>query len=125
LIGGPANPEIEKRQYGNKGDGRGLWQDCNTRLRPLKQALGHTVRLIPPAYVPYVKRQKNDAADAEAMFAKGSPEPTCGSCKRANTAAHNAHFSILFSSTNSKLHLPLALIASILAAAGISPVGAR
>src|SRR5438876_8739512 len=33
------------------------------------QALGHTVRLIPPAYVkPYVKRQKNDAADAEAIL---------------------------------------------------------
>jgi transposase len=32
------------------------------------QALGHAVRLIPPAYVkPYVKRQKNDAADAEAI----------------------------------------------------------
>ena len=32
------------------------------------QALGHTVRLIPPAYVkPYVKRQKNDARDAEAI----------------------------------------------------------
>ena len=32
------------------------------------QAFGHTVRLIPPAYVkPYVKRQKNDAADAEAV----------------------------------------------------------
>src|SRR6202000_1304785 len=32
------------------------------------QALGHTVRLMPPAYVkPYVKRQKNDAADAEAI----------------------------------------------------------
>lgn len=32
------------------------------------QALGHTVRLIPPAYVkPHVKRQKNDAADAEAI----------------------------------------------------------
>jgi transposase len=31
-------------------------------------ALGHNVRLIPPAYVkPYVKRQKNDAADAEAI----------------------------------------------------------
>ena len=32
------------------------------------RALGHTVRLMPPAYVkPYVKRQKNDAADAEAI----------------------------------------------------------
>jgi transposase len=31
-------------------------------------ALGHDVRLIPPAYVkPYVKRQKNDMADAEAV----------------------------------------------------------
>jgi transposase len=32
------------------------------------QALGHTVRLMPPAYVkPYLKRQKNDATDAEAI----------------------------------------------------------
>ena len=32
------------------------------------QALGHTVRLMPPAYVkPYLKRQKNDSADAEAI----------------------------------------------------------
>src|SRR6202163_4399716 len=32
------------------------------------QALGHTVRWMPRAYVkPYVKRQKNDAADAEAI----------------------------------------------------------
>src|SRR5262249_4760984 len=32
------------------------------------QALGHTVRLMPPAYVkPYLKRHKNDAADAEAI----------------------------------------------------------
>ena len=31
-------------------------------------ALGHDVKMIPPAYVkPYVKRQKNDAADAEAI----------------------------------------------------------
>ena len=30
--------------------------------------LGHTVRLTPPVYVkPYVKRQQNDAADAEAI----------------------------------------------------------
>jgi transposase len=35
--------------------------------RELK-TLGHKVRLMPPAYVkPYVKRQKNDAADAEAI----------------------------------------------------------
>ena len=32
------------------------------------QALGHTVRLMPAAYVkPYVKRHKNDATDAEAI----------------------------------------------------------
>jgi transposase len=32
------------------------------------QVLGHTVRLMPPAYVKlYVKRQKNDATDAEAI----------------------------------------------------------
>lgn len=30
--------------------------------------LGHEVRLIPPNYVkPFIKRQKNDAADAEAL----------------------------------------------------------
>ena len=35
--------------------------------RELK-AFGHSVRLMPPAYVkPYVKRQKNDATDAEAI----------------------------------------------------------
>jgi transposase len=32
------------------------------------QTLGHSVRLMPPAYVrPYVKRHKNDATDAEAI----------------------------------------------------------
>ena len=32
------------------------------------EAFGHTVRLMPPAYVkPYVKRQKNDSTDAEAI----------------------------------------------------------
>jgi len=36
------------------------------------QALGHTLRLMPPAYVkPYVKRQKDDAADAPSMGDKG------------------------------------------------------
>jgi transposase len=37
------------------------------------QALGHTVRLMPPAYVkPYVKWQKNDATDAEAICEGGT-----------------------------------------------------
>src|ERR1700755_1283378 len=54
------------------------------------RALGHTVRLMPPAYVkPYVKRHKNDAADAEAICEavtrakmrfgpRKSPEQKCG-----------------------------------------------
>ena len=34
--------------------------------------LGHTVKLIAPAYVkPFVKRQKNDMADAEAICEAG------------------------------------------------------
>ena len=38
--------------------------------------LGHEVRLIPPAYVkPFVKRQKNDMADAEAI-AEAASHPT-------------------------------------------------
>lgn len=38
--------------------------------------LGHTVKLIPPIYVkPFVKRQKNDAADAEAI-AEAAARPT-------------------------------------------------
>ena len=39
-------------------------------------SLGHEVRLIPPIYVkPFVKRQKNDAADAEAI-AEAASRPT-------------------------------------------------
>jgi transposase len=38
--------------------------------------IGHEVRLIPPVYVkPFVKRQKNDAADAEAIC-EASQRPT-------------------------------------------------
>src|SRR6202167_1891519 len=44
------------------------------------QSLGHTVRLMPPAYVrPYVKRHKNDAADAEAIC-----EAVCEAATRPN-----------------------------------------
>ena len=54
------------------------------------QALGHTVRLIPPAYVkPYVKRHKNDAVDPR-RSARRSPGRTCGSSRprrRSNKAA--------------------------------------
>lgn len=40
------------------------------------EQLGHRVRLIPPAYVkPFVKRQKNDTADAEAI-AEAALRPT-------------------------------------------------
>ena len=40
------------------------------------QELGHEVRLVPPVYVkPFVKRQKNDAADAEAI-AEAASRPT-------------------------------------------------
>ena len=43
------------------------WASSHHWSRELR-ALGHKVRLMPPAYVrPYVKRQKNDAADAEAI----------------------------------------------------------
>jgi hypothetical protein len=43
------------------------------------QALGHTVRLMPPAYVkPYVKRQMRLT---RTPFARRLPEPTCGSCR--------------------------------------------
>jgi transposase len=39
-------------------------------------ALGHEVRLLPPIYVkPFVKRQKNDSADAEAI-AEAASRPT-------------------------------------------------
>src|SRR5262245_18034733 len=47
------------------------------------QALGHRVRLMPPAYVkPYVKRQKN------------SREPICGSCQPRPLSSKAAWFSI-------------------------------
>ena len=41
---------------------------------------GHDTRLIPPAYVkPFVKRQKNDMADAEALLARRRSGRRCGS----------------------------------------------
>ena len=46
------------------------------------QALGHTVRLMPPAYVkPYVKRHKNDATEGGRPSARQSPGRTCGSSR--------------------------------------------
>jgi transposase len=41
--------------------------------------LGHEVRLIAPAYVkPFLKRQKNDMADAEAILARPRSGRRCG-----------------------------------------------
>lgn len=40
------------------------------------QSLGHTVRLMAPQFVkPYVKSNKNDAADAEACWRRPKTEP--------------------------------------------------
>lgn len=51
--------------------------------------LGHEVRLIPPAYVkPFVKRQKNDVADAEAI-AEAASRPTMRfSCELRSSEPH-------------------------------------
>jgi transposase len=49
------------------------------------QAFGHTVRLMPPAYVkPYVKRHKNDVTDAEAICESeaGMRDAICGHSPR-------------------------------------------
>lgn len=47
--------------------GMEAWSSAHHWARELI-ALGHTVRLMPPSYVkPYVKRGKNDMADAEAI----------------------------------------------------------
>jgi transposase len=53
------------------------------------QALGHTVRLIPPQYVkPFVKRGKNDRNDAEAIGEAASrPTMRCVPVKSAETQA--------------------------------------
>ena len=49
--------------------------------------LGHAVRLIPPAYVkPFVKRQKNDAADAEAIC-EAAQRPSNALCSRQKRGA--------------------------------------
>src|ERR1700726_4207423 len=55
------------------------------------QALGHTVRLMPPAYVkPYVKLQKNDMADAEAICEAVTKTAVINSIR-----AHLAEFGIV------------------------------
>ena len=46
------------------------WRPARARIIGVGQSgeLGHQVRLIPPAYLkPFVRRQKNDMADAEAI----------------------------------------------------------
>ena len=53
-------------------------------------ALGHETRLIPPAYVkPFVKRQKNDMADAEAIC-EAAQRPTMRFVKAKSAEAQGA-----------------------------------
>ncbi len=53
-------------------------------------ALGHEVRLIPPEYVrPYVKAQKNDDRDAEAI-AEAATRPTMRFVERAGSVCLNS-----------------------------------
>ena len=59
-------PGILREAASVSGGHRGLCLIASLVAR--LKALGHTVKLMPPAYVkPYVKRQKNDATDAEAI----------------------------------------------------------
>src|SRR5256885_1114368 len=80
------------------------WQRCRPVRWPWRRVrapttggreiakLGHTVRLIAPAYVkPFVKRQKNDMADAEAIC-EAAQRPTMRfvALKSANQQANHA-----------------------------------
>lgn len=76
----------------------------------LAQGCGHDVRLIPPIYVkPFVKRQKNDAADAAAI-AEAALRPNMHyvevkSAEHQARAVASAHTSALFvSGRNSSTH---------------------
>ena len=60
-------PQIYGRAASCGGRDGGLWQRALLGPRGMT-GLGHEVKLIAPQYVrPFVKRQKNDAADAEAI----------------------------------------------------------
>ena len=70
-------------------------------------ALGHEVRLIPPAYVkPYVRRQKNDAADAEAI---------CEAVTRLPDESHHLSLGVIVPKTRSHKAC----------SSGVNPMGRR
>ena len=61
-------------------DWHGSLRQCAS-LGAQAAALGHTVRLMAPQFVkPYVKTNKNDAADAEAIC-EAVADRTCASCR--------------------------------------------
>lgn len=70
--------------------------------------LGHDIRLIPPAYVkPFIKRQKNDAADAEAICeAAQRPNMRFVPVKSEETQVAAKAFRVKFES----LEIPLRLV---------------
>src|SRR5829696_6743277 len=74
--------------------------------------LGHTVKLMPPAYVkPYVKRGKTDAADAEAIaeaaLSLKDTEPTVG--KGSPLESEEVSLALAGPESEDESHLKLAL----------------
>jgi hypothetical protein len=74
----PKNPALGSRRCSAPG------RLADRTSAKLSLAVGtHHRRLMPPAYVrPYVKRQKNDAMDAEAICEASSPTPTTSGFRR-------------------------------------------
>src|SRR6476646_7994520 len=54
------------------------------------QALGHTVRLMPPAYVKPTSNGRRTTWPTLRRFARRSPEPTCGSCQQRHLSSRAA-----------------------------------
>ena len=89
------------------------------------QALGHEVKLIAPQYVrPFVKRQKNDAADAEAIvIAARQPEMRFVAPKTADQQAKAVLFRCRERLVHQRTELVNALRATLYECGHVFPAG--